>query len=80
VGLDGLGRALSAVKRQLGERILAEPSINLPPGGWGDIRRRVDTRVLVTLLYMSHRHRGITVSSLIRGHGYFTKLSTSRAD
>jgi hypothetical protein len=74
VGLEGLVRGLAAVKRQLGERVLSDPSINLYPTSWGDIEaQRVDVRVLVTLLYLAHRHHGITVSCLISGHSVLTK-------
>jgi hypothetical protein len=74
IGLEGLVRGLTAVKRSLGERVLSDPSINLYPAGWGDIqRRRVDVRVLVTMLYLAHRHHGITVSCLISGHSLLTK-------
>jgi hypothetical protein len=74
VGLDGLVRGLEAVKRQLGKRVLSDPSIHMYPGGRGDVSAgRIDVRVLVTMLYLSHRHHGITVSCLIAGHSLLTK-------
>ena len=74
VGLDGLTRGLSAVKRQLGRRVLNGRGINVYPGGRGDIEGgRIDVRVLVTILYLARRHHGITVSCLMSGHSLLTK-------
>jgi hypothetical protein len=74
VGMDGLVRGLSAVKRQLGQRVLSDPSIKIYPAGAGDVQAgRIDVRVLVTMLYLARRDHGITVSCLMSGHNLLTK-------
>ena len=74
VGLRGLVRGLGAVKPALIHRVLGSEALQIYPGGRADLKAgRIDGRVLVLLLYLSHRHRAVTVSSLQTGHGFFTK-------
>lgn len=74
VGLAGLTRGLHAVKSELIRRVLATEGLNIYPGGRFDVSAgRIDVRVLVTMLYLAERHGGLTVTSLISGHGVFTK-------
>jgi hypothetical protein len=73
VGLAGLTRGLHAVKGELIKRALSG-KVNIYPGGRFDISSgRIDVRVLVTMLYLAERHGSLTVTSLISGHGVFTK-------
>ncbi len=73
VGLRGLVRGLDAVKPALIERVLSSPRLDLYDGGRADVQAgRIDTRVLVLMLYLAHRHRAVTISSLQTGHGFFT--------
>ena len=74
VGLAGLTRGLHAVKSELIRRVLATEGLNIYPGGRFDVSAgRIDVRVLVTMLYLGERHGGLTVTSLMSGHGVFTK-------
>ena len=74
VGLDGLTQGLHAVKSELIRRVLASGKVNIYPGGRFDVSAgRIDVRVLVTMLYLGERHGGLTVTSLMSGHGVFTK-------
>ena len=74
VGIAGLTRGLHAVKRDLIDRVLHSPKISLYPGGHFDVAAgRVDVRVLVVMLYISKGHGEVSVTSLISGHGVFTK-------
>ena len=74
VGLEGLTRGLHAVKGALQGRVLGSERVNLYPGGRFDVGAgRIDVRVLVTILYLAQRQGSVTVTSLISGHGIFTK-------
>ena len=74
VGLAGLTRGLHAVKGELIRRVLGSGKVNIYPGGRFDVSSgRIDVRVHVTMLYLAERHGGITVTSLMSGHGVFTK-------
>jgi len=73
-GIAGLTRGLAAVKGDLIDRVLRDPSVSIYAGGRSDISAgRVDVRVLVTMLYLVERQGTVTVTSLITGHGVFTK-------
>jgi len=73
-GIAGLTRGLAAVKDDLIDRVLRNPKISIYGGGRSDVSAgHVDVRVLVTMLYLAERQGGITVTSLITGHGVFTK-------
>ena len=73
-GLEGLTRGLHAVKGELVRRVLSSGKVNLYPGGSFDVSAgRIDVRVLLTMLYLGERHGGLTVTSLMSGHGVFTK-------
>ena len=74
VGLSGLTRGMNAVKGELQSRVLGNGKISLYPGGRFDVSSgRVDVRVLVTMLYLAERHGSVSVTSLMSGHGFFTK-------
>ena len=73
VGIEGLTNGLHAVKGDLIGRVLGDSRISIYPGGRGDVGGgRIDVRVLVTMLYLAERHGGLSVTSLISGHGVFT--------
>jgi len=74
VGLAGLTQGLEAVKGDLIDRVLRDPNISIYGGGRSDVSSgSIDVRVLVTMLYLAEREGSITVTSLITGHGIFTK-------
>ena len=74
VGLDGLVQGIDAVKGQLMDRVLRTPTISIYGAGRTDVATGgVDVRVLVTMLYLAERRGGISVTSLVRGHGVLTK-------
>ena len=74
VGLSGLVHGLDAVKPDLIERVLASDRLSIYPGGRSDVKAgRIDQRVLVLMLYLAHRQGTVAVSSLMSGHGFFTK-------
>ena len=73
-GLAGLTRGLDAVKGDLIDRVLRTPTISIYGPGRTDVGNgSIDVRVLVTMLYLAERQGGVTVTSLISGHGIFTK-------
>ncbi|MGH3992638.1 MAG: hypothetical protein ACRDSN_09265, partial [Pseudonocardiaceae bacterium] len=73
-GLAGLTRGLKAVKGDLIDRVLRTPGISIYGPGRTDVANgSIDVRVLVTMLYLAQRHGSVTVTSLISGHGIFTK-------
>ena len=74
VGLSGLTRGMHAVKSDLIRRVLSSDELQIYPGGVFDVSSgRIDVRVLVTMLYLAERHGGLSVTSLISGHGVFTR-------
>ena len=74
IGLPGLTRGLDAVKGDLMDRVLRTPTISIYGPGRTDVGNgSIDVRVLVTMLYLAERQGGVTVTSLISGHGIFTK-------
>ncbi|MBA2440119.1 MAG: hypothetical protein H0V50_05540, partial [Thermoleophilaceae bacterium] len=73
-GIAGLTRGLTAVKGELARRVLSHPKISIYEGGRSDIASGdIDVRPLVVMLYLTKRQGAVTVSSLITGHGIFTK-------
>ena len=73
-GLAGLTRGLDAVKGDLIDRVLRTPTVSIYGPGRTDVGNgSIDVRVLVTMLYLAERQGGVTVTSLISGHGIFTK-------
>jgi hypothetical protein len=74
VGLEGLTRGLDAVKGDLIDRVLRVPTISIYGPGRTDVANgSIDVRILVTMLYLAERQGGVTVTSLISGHGVLTK-------
>lgn len=73
-GLAGLTRGLDAVKGELIDRVLHTAGIAIYGPGRTDVANgSIDVRVLVTMLYLAERQGALTVTSLISGHGVFTK-------
>ena len=74
VGLEGLTQGLHAAKGDLIRRVLSNGKVQIYPGGRFDVSSgRIDVRVLVTMLYLAERHGSLSVTSLMSGHGVFTK-------
>jgi hypothetical protein len=74
VGLAGLTNGLDAVKGELIDRVLHDPSVSIYGPGRTDVASgRIDARLLVTMLYLADRQGSITVSCLISGHSLMTK-------
>lgn len=74
VGLSALVRGLEWAKPGLAKRVLKDERIQVYGGGREDIDAdHVDVRVLVLLRYLAEAHGQVTVSSLISGHGYFSR-------
>ena len=74
VGLPGLVRGLNAVKDRLEQRVLDSQRIDVYEAGRRDIAAgRIDVRVLTLLLYLAEKHDGVTVTSLVTGHGYYAR-------
>jgi Transglycosylase SLT domain len=74
VGLPGLVKGLNAVKDRLEQRVLDSQRIDVYEGGRQDIAAgRVDVRVLTLLLYLAEKYDGVTVTSLVTGHGYYAR-------
>jgi hypothetical protein len=75
LGKDALVDGLDdpEVRAKLEERTLADEDIEIYDGGRSDIEAGlIDPRVLVTLKFLANRYDGITVSSMISGHGVYT--------
>jgi len=64
---------LGGSQRELARRVLADPGIDIYPGGRQDIARGIiDRRVLGALLYLRRNGLELTVTSLRSGHSYYT--------
>ena len=74
VGLPGLVKGLNAVKDRLEQRVLDSERIDVYDAGRRDIAAgRIDVRVLTLLLYLAEKYDGVTVTSLVTGHGYYAR-------
>jgi hypothetical protein len=74
VGLRGLVAGLHAVESRLRRRVLESDRLVLYPGGREDVAAgRIDPRVLALLLYLAEKYDGVTITSLVSGHGYFAR-------
>jgi hypothetical protein len=74
VGLPGLVKGLNAVKDRLEQRVLDSERIDVYEAGRQDIAAgRIDVRVLTLLLYLAEKYDGVTVTSLVTGHGYYAR-------
>ena len=74
VGLTGLVKGLNAVKDRLEQQVLDSERIDVYEGGRRDIAAgRIDVRVLTLLLYLAEKYDGVTVTSLVSGHGYYAR-------
>ncbi|MEK6271151.1 MAG: lytic transglycosylase domain-containing protein [Actinomycetota bacterium] len=74
VGLPGLVKGLNAVKDRLEQRVLDSERIDVYDAGRQDIAAgRIDVRVLTLLLYLAEKYDGVTVTSLVTGHGYYAR-------
>jgi hypothetical protein len=68
-----IGQVLLMPKPQLERRVLADPRVDIYPGGRGDIRSgQIDRRVLATLEYLAEAGLKPTVSCLKTGHSFLT--------
>jgi len=73
VGRVGLVRGLEAAKEGIARHVLGSRRLVIYPGGRVDIGKGVtDVHVLLLLGYLSSRYDEVTVTSLTRGHGFFT--------
>jgi transglycosylase-like protein with SLT domain len=74
VGLPGLVKGLNAVKDRLEQRVLDSERIDIYEAGRQDVAAgRIDVRVLTLLLYLAGKYDGVTVTSLVTGHGYYAR-------
>jgi hypothetical protein len=74
VGLRALVRGLLAEKTELERRVLADPRLDIYPGGRDDVaQHRINVRVLVLMLYLAECHGQVTVSSLESGHRLYAR-------
>src|SRR4051812_37284597 len=68
-----IGQVLLMPKSLLQKRVLADPRIDIYPGGRGDIKAgQIDRRVLATLEYLAESGMNPTVTSLKSGHSQMT--------
>src|SRR3954465_7127677 len=68
-----MGQVLLIPKPQLERRVLADPRIDIYPGGRSDIRSgQIDRRVLATLEYLAESGLKPSVSCLKNGHSFRT--------
>jgi hypothetical protein len=59
--------------RQLGQRVLSDPGIDIYPGGRQDIEQgKIDRRVLGALLYLRSAGMTLGISCLKSGHSFYT--------
>jgi hypothetical protein len=74
VGLRGLVAGLQAVEDRLRRRVLKSDRLSIYSEGRDDIHAgRIDPRVLTLLLYLAEKYDGVTITSLVSGHGYFAR-------
>ena len=74
VGLHALVRGLLAEKTELERRVLADPRLDIYPGGRDDVaQHRINVRVLVLMLYLAECHGQVTISSLESGHRLYAR-------
>jgi Transglycosylase SLT domain len=67
------GGTVSGTQSELARRVLADPGIDIYPGGRQDVARGiVDKRVLGALLYLRRNGLELTVTSLRSGHSFYT--------
>jgi hypothetical protein len=68
-----IGQVLLMPKPQLERRVLADPRVDIYPGGREDIRSgQIDRRVLATLEYLAESGLKPSVSCLKNGHSFLT--------
>jgi hypothetical protein len=68
-----IGQVMLLPKSMLERRVLADPRLDIYPGGREDIRTgQIDRRVLATLEYLAESGFDATVSCLKTGHSEFT--------
>ena len=74
VGLPALVDGLMARRDQLAAKILADPRIDIYPGGRDDISSgRLDVRVLAMIAFLSESFGDVRVSCLITGHRLYAR-------
>jgi Transglycosylase SLT domain len=72
-GALSVGQIILMSKPALERRVLADPRLDVYPGGRSDIRSgQIDRRVLATLEYLAEAGLRPTVSCLKSGHSYLT--------
>jgi hypothetical protein len=73
VGLQALTEGVETAKADLASRLLADPHIDIYPGGRGDLEAgRIDVRVLIVISVLRQAFGGLTISSLESGHSLYT--------
>ena len=74
VGLRSLVIGLEAAKPRLQSALLRDKRVSVYEGGRLDLALgRVDVRLIVLLRYLAEAHGQVTVSSLISGHGLYSR-------
>ncbi|MGD0272650.1 MAG: hypothetical protein ABSB96_02845 [Gaiellaceae bacterium] len=74
LGLAALVKGLSADRDQLAARLLADPRIDIYPGGREDISTgRLDVRVLAMIAFLADSFGDVRVSCLITGHRLYAR-------
>lgn len=72
LGTQTIFTGLDASHDQLGQQVLADPRVQIYPGGRNDIASgRVDARVLAIIEYLAQANGEVSVSCLISGHSRF---------
>ncbi len=74
VGLASLVYGLRSQKRDLEDRVLHDPHLQIYSGGRQDVAsHKVDVRVLAVMLYLAQTYHEVTVSCLISGHRLYAR-------
>jgi hypothetical protein len=74
VGLRGLVEGMHAVHHRLAGRVLESNRLEVYAGGRDDIANgRIDPRVLALMLYLADKYDGVSVTSLVSGHSYYSR-------
>ena len=74
LGLAAQVKGLTAVRDQLAARLLADPRIDIYPGGREDVSSgRLDVRVLAMIAFLGDSFGDVRVSCLITGHRLYAR-------
>jgi hypothetical protein len=74
IGSEAIVRGLTAQQHRITALVLTDPRVTIYPGGREDIAAgRVDVRVVALIRYLAETYGEITVSSLVSGHGIYSR-------